>query len=87
MNKVPFRLAMRVEGEWWNAYIAKLGTMSDAKLIGSICMVAASDERIKDAFMQLMIVVVSKIAADLGIKTAWPDPPEAAPEHERAGRG
>lgn len=82
------RLALRVEGDWWNAYLAQSGTMDDAIHLGSIrfSAVAENDER-KQAFMLLMRdVMADLIESAIGQRPIWPDPPEIAPEHERAGR-
>lgn len=84
---VAFRLAMRVEGNWWVAYMARAGTMDDAKRIGSILMGAVNDnpER-KQAFMALMQDVMSDaIKAVTGQVVDWNEP-QTAPESERAGR-
>lgn len=82
------RLAMRHEGDNWNAYYAMPGTMDGAVLLGSIrmgCIVGRRERR--DAFMALMREVVGDILEDkLGVRPTWPKPSgEPAPEHERAG--
>lgn len=62
-------------------------TMKDAKLIGSIAMVAVEDrpDR-KQAFMDLMQAAMSdEIERQTGKLPAW-EPPHSAPETERAGR-
>ena len=81
------RLAFRVEGFWWNAYVAQIGTMKEAVLLGSIAMAAASDPQVKEQFMETMKAAFSAVIADLvGGQITWPNPPQAAPEHEKAGQ-
>lgn len=82
------RLAMRVEGDWWNAYYALPGTMKGAILLGSIQMAFVQDESAKQIFMALMRDAVSAIIKDAtGVSPVWPeDSVRPAPEHERAGR-
>ena len=81
------RLALRVEGEFWNAYYALPTTMGDAILLGSIRMALVQDFSAKQLFMALMRDAVSAIIeCEVGIKPSWPDDPKPAPEHERAGR-
>jgi hypothetical protein len=81
------RLAMHHEGELWNAYYALPGTMDGAIFLGSIAMrfVVANVER-KDAFMALMREAVTDLLEELtGQRATWPDGPQSAPEHEKAG--
>lgn len=86
MIKASLRIAFRVEGEFWCAYLAADDTMADAVLLGSIRMsVAQSHGDIKDKFMSLMQETVATAAIDLGAKLVWPDPPRPAPESERSG--
>lgn len=82
------RLAMRVEGDWWNAYYAMPDTMEDAILLGSIRMIFVHDFSAKEIFMALMRDAVSAIIKDrIGVEPSWPDEGgKPAPEHERAGR-
>lgn len=80
------RLALRHEGENWNAYYALTDSMDGAIPLGSIRMsaVAANEDR-KHAFMDLMRGIVSDIIADkVGIVPHWKSP-KAAPEKEHAG--
>lgn len=82
------RIAFRVEGHMWNAYVAKLDTMEGAHLIGSIAMRVVEDrpER-KKQFMDMMQEVFSDISEELlGARATYPDGVQRAPEHERAGR-
>lgn len=81
------RLAMREEGEFWNAYYAMPDTMNDAILLGSIRMAFVRDWQVKELFMSLMRDAVSAIIKDrTGQTPAWPDGVQPAPEHERAGK-
>ena len=83
----PGRLALRVEGDYWNAYFAAPETMENAVHLGSIMMAAVvdNDDR-KQAFMALMQDVVADfIEGAIGQRPTWPDPPEPAPESERSG--
>jgi hypothetical protein len=83
------RLALRHEGTFWNAYYAMPGTMDGAITLGSIAMrfIENNQER-KDAFMALMREGVADILEEqTGVRPTWPDGPQAAPEHERAGHG
>lgn len=84
------RLAMRHEGENWNAYYAMPGTMDGAIFLGSIRMAAVSPnypER-KAAFMDMMRDIVADIIEmETGQRPTWPEGAQPAPEHERAGHG
>ena len=82
------RLAMRQEGEYWNAYYAlPANVRSKGKiLLGSIRMVAVMEnEERKVAFMQMMRDIVSEIIeAQTGVRPMWNEP-TPAPECERSG--
>ena len=80
------RLAMRHEGDNWNAYYALPNTMEDPIFLGSIRMAAiTSNLERKTAFMYMMRDIISDIVEDqTGIRPTWGGP-ESAPEHERAG--
>ena len=80
------RLAMRHEGENWNAYYVLPNSMKDPIFLGSIRMGAVTNnaER-KRAFMYMMQEIVSDIIEnETGERPTWGGP-TAAPEHERAG--
>lgn len=80
------RLAMRHEGQWWNAYYALPGTMEGALLLGSIAMRFVDNEARRTAFMDLMREAVGDVIQEkTGQRPTWPNGPQAAPEHERAG--
>lgn len=79
------RLALRVEGRYWNAYYALPDTMEDALCLGSIAMAAVRDEDRKATFMHLMQEAVADIIeAKCGTRPAFNDP-VAAPNIERGG--
>jgi hypothetical protein len=83
------RLAMRHEGTSWNAYYAMTDSMADAIPLGSIAMrfIVNNPER-KTAFMDFMRDAVSDLIEETtGRRPTWPDGPQSAPEHERAGHG
>jgi hypothetical protein len=81
------RLAMRVEGDWWNAYYALPNTMKDALHLGSIRMAfVAADWQRKELFMSMMKDAVSDIIKErIGVEATWPEA-RPAPEHERSGK-
>jgi hypothetical protein len=82
------RLAMRHEGELWNAYYALPDSMKEPIFLGSIRMgaVVGNPER-KTAFMHMMRDIVSDIIEEsTGTRPTWGGP-HTAPEHERAGNG
>jgi hypothetical protein len=83
------RLAMRHEGLNWNAYYAMPDSMVGAIFLGSIAMrfVADSPKR-KEIFIGLMREAVADLLEELtGQRPTFPDGPQLAPEHERAGNG
>ena len=80
------RLAMRQEGQNWNAYYALPDSMEKSIFLGSIRMGAVTDnpER-KQAFIQMMREIVSDIIeSKTGVRPTWGGL-TTAPEHERAG--
>jgi hypothetical protein len=82
--KPAFRLAMRHEGDKWNAYVAKPDTMDGAIWIGSIAMRFVEHDKLrKDAFLAIMRNALADLAEEMtGGKIGWNDP-VTAPEHER----
>jgi hypothetical protein len=86
VRQMKMRLAVRVEGNFWNAYIAEMGTMNNSRLIGSLAMGIASDPTFKTRFMQLMQDGFAEAVKTLGGKIEGWNEPERAPEAERAGR-
>lgn len=90
MSKTPVkigRLALRREGNSWNAYYALPDSMTDAVPLGSIAMAFVADNPVrKQAFMDLMRECVADILEQqTGIRPTWPEGVQPAPEHERAG--
>jgi hypothetical protein len=82
-EKLPVRLALRVEGDFWNAYCASHDTMSDAILMGSLLMRLAENQERRQAFVDLMTAAMGDIIeATLGARPTW-DPPKEAPFWER----
>ena len=80
------RLALRVEGENWNAYYALPDSMKTPVFLGAIRMGAiASNPRRRQAFMDMMRDIVSDLIEEkTGIRPMWSGP-QPAPEHERSG--
>ena len=80
------RLAMRHEGDSWNAYYALPDTMEGALFLGGVRMAIVASKERKDAFLAFMREAVGDIIQEkTGVRPIWPKPPEAAPEHERSG--
>lgn len=87
MTAAPFRVALRVEGKWWVAYIAEPATMKDATEIARVLIgPARADAAIKRAFIDFAQLVVSSAAKAVGVDFAddW-NTPVPAPEGERSG--
>jgi hypothetical protein len=79
------RLALRHEGNFWNAYYAMPDTMEGAILLGSIQLRFVMDEARKQLFMALMQEAVTDLIQDtLGQPPTW-NSPVTAPPHEKAG--
>jgi|HubBroStandDraft_6_1064221.scaffolds.fasta_scaffold00530_44 hypothetical protein len=81
------RLALRHEGEWWNAYWARSQlSMDGAVLLGSIRMSVAKGP-VKDAFIGTMTLAFGNMVKDVtGQDPTWSEP-RIAPESERSGHG
>ena len=76
------RLAMREEGDPWNAYYVMPGTMDGAIFLGSIRKAFVVQAPRKIVFMHLMQQAVSDIIEE----TTGTRPSELPePEHERGG--
>jgi hypothetical protein len=90
MNNLPQvgRLALRHEGENWNAYYALPDTMEGAIVLGSIRMGAVVDNPArKQAFMDMMRDIVADLIEEkVGVRPTWGGP-QSAPQHERSGSG
>jgi hypothetical protein len=82
---LKIRVALREEGQFWNAYIAKHDTMEGAMLIGSIVMSAVKNNiKIKHAFQSTMKQILADAIKNTGgIIGSWDF--ERAPESERSG--
>ena len=84
--KVPLRIALRVEGEWWKAYVAEPDHMDGALLLAQIHMSLVTEEKgkkRKDMFIAIMKDYLDEfLMAQFGEKSDhWEI--DAAPEHER----
>lgn len=80
------RLAMRHEGENWNAYYALTDTMEGAIPLGSIRMRFVQSNERRDAFLNFMREAVSDLIEETtGVRPSWPEGVQPAPENERAG--
>jgi hypothetical protein len=86
MNEAPLRLAMRVEGDWWVAYVAKSDDMEGAIELGRISYGLARGHRpIMVGFKDLMIKAMTALLVEQDMTPlAWKE--RAAPESERSGR-
>jgi hypothetical protein len=82
-NPTDIRLAFRVEGPFWNVYIAGPDTMDDAILLASIRMTGVKNPEHREQFKELMKLVLReavKTSSGLSIED-WAE--QTAPEHER----
>ena len=83
----PGRIAMRQEGDWWQAYWAPMDTMEGAISIGNILISLVGNESAKQAFINALTHCVKfgieestgEFVVDWELRTA--------PEHERSGHG
>jgi hypothetical protein len=81
---IGVRLAIRHEGKFVNAYLARSDSMDDAMLLGSLLTTIAMNEPIWLRWKALMSDVLASMVED--IFGQRPDMPEQqAPEHERSG--
>lgn len=82
------RLALRREGQFWNAYLAHMDTMENAKLIGSILIgVAEQNPEIKAEFKAVMEKTMAFAIKQVTGRTVAEFEERTAPEHERSGHG
>lgn len=79
------RMALRVEGEWWVAYLARMGTMEGAIELGRIRLTVAQLAVVKEQFQSLMTVAFRTMLEMQGHKVERFDVARA-PEHEKAGK-
>ena len=79
-----FRLAFRQEGKFWNCYLAPMGTMEGAQLIGSLSMTLAPIATVQEAFVATMKLALNEAlkAIDGTQVVGWNT--QQAPEHECA---
>ena len=78
------RLALRAEGNMWNAYWAMPGTMKDAIWLGSIALaVIEKDKALKERFVSLMRDAVAYVLKDITGKDVQAWDTRVAPTHER----
>lgn len=86
MNDKPFRIAIRAEGNFINAYLAAPDSMASAQLIGCVARGACdADRTIFTEFQTLMqraVAIACKGA--LGVEPLKFET-QPAPEHERGG--
>jgi hypothetical protein len=89
-------LALRVEGNMWNAYYALPDSMEGAVWLGSIAMrfvtndgqLAVKRLERKAQFINMMREAVADIIEEeCGARPTWPKGPVRAPEHERSKNG
>ena len=86
MRKLAVRLALRVEGNLWNAYVASPHTMEGAMLIGSILKAPAeNDPLVKEGFMTLMALVMNNAIEAMTGERPETVVVEPAPEGEKSG--
>lgn len=79
------RLALRIEGEWWEAYYALPDTMEDAIPLGRIRIGAAqANQEVKHGFVELMkMIIADALKESVGPVASWRL--EDAPDNERSG--
>jgi hypothetical protein len=80
--ELPVRLALRVEGDKYNAYLARSDTMEGSVWIGSIAMRFLQNKKRKKVFIDLMKESFQEL-----IEEMFGQKPEMtirkAPEHEK----
>lgn len=83
--EAPVRLAIRREGKYVNAYLAQIGTMDDAVLLGSILHRLAQNADYFDAWKACMKhgfgIAIEEVTG--GTIASFEERP--GPEHERSG--
>ena len=86
MSKMKIRLALREEGNFWNAYLALSDTMEGAKLLGSIVISAVKkNPDVKAKFMDVMKdIIADAVEGTTGTAPDYWDT-QPAPEAERSG--
>jgi len=85
--RAPWRIAFRSEGEYVNCYFADEHTMEGAILLSSLKR-SIAELGMFDAWREFMQDAMRAVTKDtLGVACEYPEEPQPAPEHERAGRG
>ena len=79
--KPAFRLAMRAEGENWNAYYARPDTMEGALWIASIRLSLVQDQNRRQRFIDLLTDTLTSLLP--GAVESWTQ--QQAPPSERSG--
>lgn len=82
-DQPPFRIAFRVEKEWWVAYLAPFESMKDAQELGRILLVIVQAPHRKEVFMELMKTYMTDELQRIGAPIGTFDT-RIAPEHERS---
>lgn len=85
MSVPDVRIAVRGEGEWVNAYLARGDTMEGAQLVASIRR-AVCDRRpeLFDRWKAILHDTMMALCEDTGVPVLRTEE-QTAPEHERAG--
>lgn len=86
MSKMALRIALRIEGTWWVAYVAEPGTMEGALELARIRMSMVGGPDRKQRFMQLVQDAVAEVITSTTGSVPEMFETRPAPEHERAGR-
>ena len=87
MADLPFRLAIRKEGNFVNAYLAGPANMNDAMLLGSLLLGIAKRPDLFERWKALMTDTLAAALTDV-FGVAHPTFVERrAPENERSGHG
>ncbi len=80
------RLAMRQEGNTWNAYYAMPDSMEEAIFLGSIKIRLVDKPDRKEAFLSLMRECVADMLEEVtGTRPTYLEGAKPAPESERSG--
>lgn len=85
-TSTPLRLALRVEGNWWVAYIATTENMEGAIELARIRLGALKDVAGgTDRWKSLMVDILGTQLKGIGLPPiSWDE--HAAPESERSGK-
>jgi len=86
MVKAPWRLAIRAEGEYVNAYFADEHTMEGAVLLASLKRSIAEAGMFEPWRLLMQEALAVMVQSATGVRCEYPEEPRPAPEHERSGR-